>query len=300
MKEYSIVEEFALIALDGLDSRHSTEMKKAALMGIEMARGLREILWEEAEMDTSAFVLALEQKIKSVKHMKNKDFREVEKAIADVLTAEGVLTEIPSLLGCDLDYYTAEITMREYKSDEQLYLRIVESIRADILEPGEVNLETVCFLWLLRECGCMHDIFSQEEQRLVEQRLVELKGQEECYRILLEQEFHNAVRNTYIGWLKWKHNLFKNPYLEGVNLLFPFFDRRQAIFIDMVILGTSVFDRRQAAMDFLKENGHSCVEMKIGGETLLKVDNHYYRIWPSTRIAYNIPIQGVELSPVYK
>ena len=35
--------------------------------------------------------------------------------------------------------------------------------------------------------------------------------------------------------------------------MFPFLDRRQAIFIDMVIMGTSVKDRRSAAIAFLEK-----------------------------------------------
>ncbi|MFR6328786.1 MAG: hypothetical protein ACLUOI_08145 [Eisenbergiella sp.] len=33
----------------------------------------------------------------------------------DILKAEGILKEIPNLLGCDMNYYTANVTMREYK-----------------------------------------------------------------------------------------------------------------------------------------------------------------------------------------
>lgn len=99
--------------------------------------------------------------------------------------------------------------------------------------------------------------------------------------------------------MNWKHKIFTNPYLEGVNLMFPFLDRRQAIFIDMVIMGTSVKDRRSAAIAFLEKNGHTCEKIKNGTETIVKVDNEYYRIFPSTR-SFKIPIQGVELLPVYK
>lgn len=299
MKEYTLVEKFALLILDGQDSRHYTEAKKAALMGIKMAQGLQEMLLDEKAENFAEFDSELERKIKQVKVMHRKQFYELEKEIVSALTEEGALTEVPNLLGCDMNYYTAGVTMKEYKCDEQLYQRIREGIRADILEPGETALETVCFLWLLRECGCMHDLFSQQEQRSAEQRLIEWKAREEVYRFLLEKEFHNKVRNSYLKFLKWKHNLFRNPYLQGVNLLFPFFDRRQAIFIDMVIIGTAVEDRRQAVINFLREHGHSCTELPNGEETLLKIDNFYYRIWPSSR-SCRIPIQGVEIVPAYR
>lgn len=50
---------------------------------------------------------------------------------------------------------------------------------------------------------------------------------------------------------------------------------------------------------FLEKNGHTCEKIKNGTETIVKVDNEYYRIFPSTR-SFKIPIQGVELLPVYK
>ena len=87
--------------------------------------------------------------------------------------------------------------------------------------------------------------------------------------------------------------------MEGINLLFPFLDRRQAIFIDFVVLGTSVADRRLAVLAFLSEKGHYVQEIPRGTETLLKVDNYYYQIFPMTRTYNRIPVQGADLVPVY-
>lgn len=238
--------------------------------------------------------------IKQIKKIKRKARRYLEQEVARSIMDKGLMNEIPNLLGCDMNYYTAGVTMKEYKSDEAEYLRIVESVRAEILEPGVVDAETVCLLWIMRESGCIHDIFSVEEQKLIEQRMIELKREDALYETILEQEFHNSVRKAYLSFLNWKSNLFKNPYLEGVNLLFPFLDRKQAVFIDMVILGTDVENRRKNTVEFLRKNGHTCEEVKMGSETLVKIDNNYYRIWPSTRRASCVPIQGVELLPVYK
>lgn len=295
MREYSLSEQFALIALNGLDCNYDSEAKKAAVLGIAAAIAIEETLMKEkADIDL------LQEKIRKIKKLRKQQRKKVEEKIATRLEEDGVLAEIPSLLGCDLNYYTAGVTLIEYKCLESLYQKITETIRAEILEPGEVTLETVCFLWLLRECGGMHDLFSVAEQSEIEQRLVSLRTQETVINRLLELEFHNAVRSFYLGFLRWKKNLFKNPYLEGINLLFPFLDRRQAIFIDEVILGTTVKERREAAMKFLEKNGHYCQAIELGSEHLIKIDNSYYRIWPSVRRFHNIPVQGMELLPVYK
>lgn len=299
MKEYSLAEQLALIVLDGQDSGHNTEAKTAAVLGIAAAEVLQEMIEAGGETYFLASADKFAEKIQAVKKMNRNKRHGIEQAMADKLKEEGVMWEIPSLLGCDINYYTAEITMREYKADEAEYQRIVESIRAEILEPGEFTLETISFLWLLRESCAIHELFSVDEQNLMEQKLVALKTENEAYRIILDAEFHSAVRNGYLGFLRWKRNLFKNPYLAGVNLAFPFLDRRQAVFIDMIVFGTTVADRRKAAIVFLRNYGHNCEEVKNGTETLVKIDNAYYRIWPSMRRC-RVPIQGVELQPVYK
>ena len=79
----------------------------------------------------------------------------------------------------------------------------------------------------------------------------------------------------------------------------PFLERRSAIFIDFVVLGTTVADRRKEVLCYLSERGHYAEEVKNGRETLLRIDNSYYRIFPMTKAAYHIPIQGASLVPVY-
>lgn len=51
-----------------------------------------------------------------------------------------------------------------------------------------------------------------------------------------EAEFHNVFEGFMNRFVKTKSKLLKNPYLEGVNLVFPYLDRRKSVFIDMVIL----------------------------------------------------------------
>lgn len=61
-----------------------------------------------------------------------------------------------------------------------------------------------------------------------------------------------------------------------------------------------VEQRRLAVESFLTEKGHYVEEVKIGTETLLKIDNMYYRIWPKTIRCSRVPIQGANLVPVYR
>lgn len=145
----------------------------------------------------------------------------------------------------------------------------------------------------------IHDLFSVSEQNRVEERMTEAAVKDEKYRALWEAEFHNVFEGFMNRFVKTKSKLLKNPYLEGVNLVFPYLDRRKSVFIDMVIFGTNVADRRAAAVEYLKKKGFAVEEIRVGSETLLKIGNIYYRIFPMTKTAYKVPIQGVNLVPAY-
>ena len=317
-KEYTLSQQFAVIGLDGLSCTHHSAAKYAVARGIAAAKLLEEILLREEDMPTSAeFQKRLETGIAVVKGMKKKEMDAVEKEMAELLHADGGMEAAPDLLGCDMNYYTAGVSMKSYRSDREIYLSIVEGMRAEILEDGLITVECACLLWLLRESGCMHDIFSVREQERVQERMIaygaagsrwetteredrEELTEEECIRMIWKQEFCKGTERAVTSFLKGKHELFKNPYLEGVNLLFPFLDRRQAIFVDFVVFGTTVKDRRRMMAEFLSERGHFVEEVKSGTETILRIDNAYYRIWPKTVSSGRIPIQGANLQPIYR
>ncbi len=304
-KEYTLSQQFALISLDGLSCNHRSAAKYAALRGIAAAKLLEEILLGREDMPAvQEFQTELEAGIAAIKNRKKKEMDAVERETADLLLADGGIEIVPDLLGCDMNYYTAGISMKSYRSDREVYLSIVESVRAEILEEGAITMECACLLWLIRESGCIHDICSVKEQEKIQVRMTALCGEEELtdadyIGMIWRQEFHRSGEHMIKSFLKGKRELFKNPYLEGVNLLFPFLDRRQAIFVDFVIFGTTVKDRRWAMMEFLSERGHFVEETKNGNETLLRIDNAYYRVWPKTVRSYKIPIQGASLLPVY-
>ena len=237
--------------------------------------------------------------VQMAKTLKKKEETQIEKEVAAVLEAEELLKEVPDILGCDMNYDTSGVELKAYLSDETSYIRIKEGLRAEILEDGPISLEDAVLLWLLRESGCIHDLFSVSEQNRVEERMTEAAVQDEKYRALWEAEFHNVFEGFMNRFVKTKSKLLKNPYLEGVNLVFPYLDRRKSVFIDMVIFGTNVADRRAAAVEYLKKKGFAVEEIRVGSETLLKIGNIYYRIFPMTKTAYKVPIQGVNLVPAY-
>lgn len=299
MKEYTLSEQFALIGLDGQDSLHGTLEKGVAVRGIAAAKLLESLFLEEKE-ENSVFRTELGKGIAGVKRIRGKAARALEKEMADSLFREGSLEEAPDLLGCDMNYYTASVSMKVYRSDERVWTGITERVRAEILEEGAVTAECVALLWLFRETGCLHEIFSVREQELLERRMKDICVENERYDILWSQEFHNSLDTVVKNFLWGRKSFFKNPYMKGVNLLFPFLNRRQAIFIDFVIFGTNVKQRRAEVAGFLRERGHHVEEVRQGEETLLKIDNMYYRVWPKTITVQRVPVQGANLLPVYR
>ncbi len=295
MKDWKLSEQYAIVALNGLESLHASMAKDAVLRGIAAAKVLEPYIGEE----DSVFLTKLEEAVERAKSIKKKEEKELEEEMASVLKAEGVLEIVPDLLGCDMDYYTSGVELKAYRSEESVYLRIREELRAETLEEGEISRECALLLWLFRESGCIHDLFSVEEQNKVQRRMLDMAAQEPIVQELWQSEFYSAVEKFVEKFLRIKRNLFKNPYLQGVNLVFPFLERRSAIFIDFVVFGTDVKSRRIAVMEHLVSFGHYVEEVKLGSETLLKIDNAYYRIVPGTRTAYKVPIQGASLVPVY-
>lgn len=298
MKELILSQQYALLALNGQESLHPSVAKNAVLRAVAAAR----VLETELGRDTNSFLefsAALQKAVQIAKTLKKKEASQIEQEVVNALKAEELLKEVPDLLGCDMDYDTSGIELKAYLSDEISYVRIKEGLRAEILEDGPISLEYAVLLWLLRESGCIHDLFSISEQSRVEERMTETAAQDEQYRTLWEAEFHSIFEGVMNRFVKTKSKLFKNPYLEGVNLAFPYLDRRKSVFIDMVILGTNVADRRAAAIEYLSKKGFTVEEIRIGSETLLKIGNIYYRIFPMTKTAYKVPIQGVNLVPAY-
>ena len=299
MKDLVLSQQYAIVALDGQESLHPSISKSAAVRGIAAAKVLEKVIGTDEECQISDFVSGLNEAVELAKNLKKKDAKQIEKETAALLEADGILEEIPDILGCDMDYYTAGVELKAYRSDDNTYLRIREGLRAEILEDGAVTVECAVLLWLFRESGCIHDLFSVSEQDRVQERMTEAASQNEIFRTLWQAEFHSAVESFAGRFLRAKHDLFKNPYLEGVNLIFPYLERRKSIFIDFVIFGTDVKERRIAVMEHLTKMGHYVEEVKVGSETLIKVDHAYYRIFPATKRSYKVPIQGANLVPVY-
>jgi hypothetical protein len=299
MKDYTISQQFAIIGMDGLDSINKSTPKTAVLQGILAAQYAEDFLDKLEKNNIKQTVHNFAEPVKAIPKQNKKVLHELEKKMAETLLNDGSINLVPSLLSCDMDYETSGIQITDYRSKEILYNGIIEGLRAEILEDGELSWECLFLFWLMRETGCIHLIFSSLEQNVVKNRMIELSAENKIYQEILALEFHSNLVTLTTQLLKVKKQIFKNPLLQGFNLTFPFLERRSSIFIDMAVLGSNVKERRQATILYLKERGHQVEEVTRGQETILKIDNGYYCIFPITKMAVT-PIQGINLLPVYE
>ncbi len=290
MNNPSLFQIIGAIGLDGQDVKRMTLAKRGVLMAAKIAKGIDEIL----DLEEEAFIKGLED----VKKTTFNNLKGIEKELVASLSSDGILIKKKSLLSCDMNYYTAGVEIEEYFTNESFYRREVEELRAELLEEGKPSLEAFSLFVLVKESGIIHDIFSQKEQTELSSKMKELSISSHTFESLLDISFINSLQSSLTAFVKGKRNLFKNPYLEGVALIFPFLDRRVSIFIDTIILGSSVRGRREAVLDFLLSHGFEAEDASVNGESLIRVDNSYYSLWPAVRSA-KFPIQGVSLVPYY-
>ncbi len=219
-----------------------------------------------------------------------------ERSIAASLEERGLLEEIPHLLGCDLYFHSAGVSIKEYRSHASEYARITEHLRADVLEDGVMTDHSVCMLWLLRESGCMHDLFSRNELDQVTRKMVSLMQSQPLaktlYPLWVRRGFEIAVKQI----LQFKKRAVSTQTGSGVNFLFPILERSQAIFIDTEAMLPGPGARLSDVLARLESKGHRVQVLSKGQVPILKIDNLVYEAIPHA-VYGRVPIHGVRLLP---
>ena len=241
MEDYTLVQQFLLIGLDGTDSRHKSVAKSAVLRAAAAGKRAERLL-ASGDCQSPGFADKLEKEMKTVKSLKTEVLNKEAGEDIGILISRGALDEVPDLLGCDMYYDTAGVDLMVYRSDQDIYQKVTEALRAELLEEGELTDDGILLLWMIRESGFIHEIFSAKEQEEISQKMVRMAASGQWTGVLWKQEFHKAFESLGTAFLRKKKKLFQNPYMQGVNLTFPFLERRQAVFVDFVIFGTTVND----------------------------------------------------------
>lgn len=324
MKELSFAQNFSMIALNAQDSLHITNAKNVSLRCMAGATILELYLdngftregdiltFKRENLECPSITMYQETVLKAliskkdtisetlpdyltkVTKLSKKMLKEVEYSFAVSLLGANALEEIPSLIGCDLEYVTAGISMKEYRSNSELYTRLTECLRAEILEDGAMTDETILMLWLLRESGCLYDLFSREELKRVAARIYELLDSSSLAKVVLPINIHKSFETAVKNFLKIKKEVMSTPSGSGINFIFPVIERSQSIFIDTEEFFSNKEDRLRDVKARLESKGHVFTVIREGEVPLIKIDNVLYEAVPSAK-QYRIPVHGVRL-----
>jgi hypothetical protein len=329
--ELRFSQNFSLVALNAQDSLHLTNAKKVALRCIAAAAILELYLeqgftldkdmvtFNRKDLERPEITLYQETVLKAVlgrkeslsdtlphlltvvSKLSKKYLLKIERAFADSLIGNHAIEEIPNLLGCDLLFNTAGVSMKEYRSNEELFTRVIENLRAETIEEGLMTDESIFMLWLMRESGCFNDIFSDEELKRVRVRMSELFENSNLARKVLPVAIHSSLEIAIKKFLRLKRATMSTPTGTGITFAFPVFERSQSVFIDTEAYFESKEERLCDVLTRLREKGHNYTVLREGAVPLIKIDNLIYEAVPYAFNGGKMPIHGVHLRryPLY-
>lgn len=300
MTNLSLQDRFSLISLNALNSTRNSTAKKVAIRCISSAGVLDRFLQETEELteDSDEYrsrLDALSVSLKEAAHLSSSAAKELEHTVYTRLNNLGLMTEASSLVSCDLEFSSAGNKILEYRTDSDEYSRQTESLRAELMEEGNVFDETVCMLWLLRESSCFYDLFSKEEQKYLTSRINELYLNSLLAKTLLSVSIHNALDSAALGLFSKKKAIFSTQLGTGVLFQVPFMERSSAVFIESEELYCNAEKRLESVIARLEENGNEVHVIRAGTVPLLQIDNLYYECIPTQHKYYRVPVFGVQL-----
>lgn len=324
MRDLKLSQEFTIIALNAQDSSSMTIAKKAALRCVASSVVLdyyldgkftlegNELSLNKGALDNADITLYEESILKALfnkndilkgnlnwwmktaSNLSTKHLKELEHTITDYLKGNYLLDEIPTLLGCDMYYKTAGISTKEYCGNIDVYSNITEKIRSVILNNVDVSDKVICIIWLLRESGCLTDIFSKKELETISINIHELSNINSLAKSLFEIQIYHGAELAIKGFFNMKKTAINTPTGTGINFTFPIIERSQSIFIDTEEWFANPTERLNEVKARLDENGHKYTVIRAGKVPIIKIDNIMYELIPDA-VTNRIPIHGVRL-----
>lgn len=320
----SLVEKFALIGLNGVDARNNSVDKtmvrrslaagvvlelyldrKLELVGnylqlksdIHLEKAYQRIILEEILKNKKVQKGTLSDWLKIAAGMKQKVKKELEKSIVDELIGQGLMKEAPSLVGCDYFYESSGVTLKEYSTAEEAYIREVNSIKAQVLEDTVVVDESLVMVWLLRECGHIGEVFSKEELNVLKRRMGTLYDSSnfKLVKELLPIEIHVTLEAGITSYLKCKTRFVKTELGTGINFTFPFIERAESVFIETESMFANKKERLKDLEKRLSDHGYEYEVIRQGEVSLYKINKVYYEAIPHAERVRMVTIHGVRL-----
>lgn len=284
--DLTLSERFALIGLNGHESEHRENAKQNVLRILAVAVFLEENYDPAADKWNFS-----EERMKAA--MKKAHKRELERAYAERLQRKQLLSTVTSLLGCDL-YYDKNIKLKNYVSDTREFECQLDLLRAEFLEEGPISEESIILVWLLLESLCFYQVFSVYEQNKITARMTSLRDESTLANALYPIKIGSLWGTVVASFLQLKSQAAATEKGKGFNFIFPFFERKQSIFIDTEEYFPNAQMRLENVLDRIASQGHVYEVLRSGVVPVVKIDNIKYELIPGA-ISGRMPIHGVRL-----
>ncbi|SHO51532.1 hypothetical protein [Anaerocolumna xylanovorans] len=284
--DLTLAERFALISFNSKESEHREVAKQNVLKILAVA-----VYLEENYNGTADKWNFNEKDIKVAIKKANK--KALERTYAERLQNYQLISRVSSLLGCDL-YFDKNIKLKTYVSNPKEFDCQLDLLKAEFLEEGPISDESIIMVWLLLESLCFFQVFSLYEQDKITKRITTLRNESTLAKALYPIELRSLWGTVSADFLRMKSHAAATETGKGLNFIFPFFERKQSIFIDTEGYFPNAEMRLKNVLDRISAQGHIYEVLRSGDVPIVKIDNVKYELLPEAIGGY-VPIHGVRL-----
>lgn len=299
----SLPMDFALLALNGMDSEEGSFFLKAVYRSLVAAFVVEAFLQKETSRALSAdeisalngdlfapeFLGAKEKNhtlpewLSKVKRVSNKKIRAMVRPFMEKMQQRGKLDVIHSLLENDLYYEEEAFEMTEFRVEKIAYQRILKEFKKDWLEKGMPSNRTIALYWLLEQNGLLGRLFNAEEQAICAEQKAKRYHKNDLAKMLWKETVLSPIVRLAKDSMLKKVGFFQTAVGIGLAFSFPFLAKKEAIFI----VGENWISKTEEVLPEIvgkiRQKGHRCLILRKGKVPLVEIDNVLYEAIPHIR-----------------
>lgn len=299
----SLPMDFALLALNGMDSEEGSFFLKAVYRSLVAAFVVEAFLQKETSRALSAdeisalngdlfvpeFLGAKEKNhtlpewLSKVKRVSNKKIRAMVRPFMEKMQQRGKLDVIHSLLENDLYYEEEAFEMTEFRVEKIAYQRILKEFKKDWLEKGMPSNRTIALYWLLEQNGLLGRLFNAEEQAICAEQKAKRYHKNDLAKMLWKETVLSSIVRLAKDSMLKKVGFFQTAVGIGLAFSFPFLAKKEAIFI----VGENWISKTEEVLPEIvgkiRQKGHRCLILRKGKVPLVEIDNVLYEAIPHMR-----------------
>lgn len=299
----SLPMDFALLALNGMDSEEGSFFLKAVYRSLVAAFVVEAFLQKETsralfadeisalngDLFAPEFLGAKEKNhtlpewLSKVKRVSNKKIRAMVRPFMEKMQQRGKLDVIHSLLENDLYYEEEAFEMTEFRVEKIAYQRILKEFKKDWLEKGMPSNRTIALYWLLEQNGLLGRLFNAEEQAICAEQKAKRYHKNDLAKMLWKETVLSPIVRLAKDSMLKKVGFFQTAVGIGLAFSFPFLAKKEAIFI----VGENWISKTEEVLPEIvgkiRQKGHRCLILRKGKVPLVEIDNVLYEAIPHIR-----------------